>query len=60
VTRYEHTQTGHVIIWSLLAVILIVNGGLLGHHPRDGKKIAFGTNDPDGLTAGIRGAIRAN
>ncbi|MFL6500263.1 MAG: hypothetical protein ACJ8LL_06045 [Candidatus Udaeobacter sp.] len=33
-TRYEHTQIGHVIIWSLLAVILIVNGGLLGPHPR--------------------------
>ena len=25
-TRYEHTQIGHVIIWSLLAIILIVNG----------------------------------
>ena len=31
-TRYEHTQIGHVIIWSLLAIILIVNGGLIGHH----------------------------
>jgi TRAP-type C4-dicarboxylate transport system permease large subunit len=32
VTRYEHTQIAHVIIWSLLALILIVNGRLLGHH----------------------------
>jgi len=24
VTRYEHTQTGHVIIWSLLVVIALV------------------------------------
>jgi hypothetical protein len=31
VTRYEHTQIGHVIIWSLLAVVLIANGGLIGH-----------------------------
>lgn len=31
-TRYEHTQIGHVIIWSVLAIILIVNGGLIGHH----------------------------
>jgi hypothetical protein len=27
---------------------------------RDGKKFAFGSNDPDGLTAGIRDAIRVN
>jgi hypothetical protein len=26
VKRYEHTQIGHVIIWSLLAIILIVSG----------------------------------
>jgi len=32
VTRYEHTQIGHVIIWSLLAIILIAAGGLIGHH----------------------------
>jgi hypothetical protein len=32
VTRYEHTQTGYVIIWSLLAIILIPSGGLIGHH----------------------------
>jgi len=35
VTRYEHTQIGHVIIWSLLAIILIANGltGALAHWP---------------------------
>jgi len=32
VTRYEHTQIGHVIIWSLLAIILIATGGFTGHH----------------------------
>jgi len=32
VTRYEHTQIGHVIIWSLLAIILIASGGLISHH----------------------------
>ena len=31
-TRYEHTQIGHVIIWSLLAIILIAGGGLISHH----------------------------
>ena len=31
-TRYEHTQIGHVIVWSLLAIILIASGGLIGHH----------------------------
>jgi len=30
VTRYEHTQIGHVIIWSLLALILIASCGLMG------------------------------
>jgi len=30
VTRYEHTQIGHIIIWSLLAIILIASGGLIG------------------------------
>ena len=30
-TRYKHTQIGHVIIWSLLAIILIASGGLTGH-----------------------------
>ena len=29
-TRYEHTQIGHGIIWSLLAIILIASGGLIG------------------------------
>ena len=34
-TRYEHTQIGHVIIWSLLAIILIANvlTGALAHWP---------------------------
>jgi len=141
-TRYQHTQIGHAIVWSLLAIILIVNGGL-GHHApplavsimllvclilfyrlnvtiddemlcasfgpgiirkrvpladivscepirirwwygwgihvtpcgwlynvsgfdavaitlRDGRKFALGTDDPHGLTAGIRDAIRVN
>lgn len=34
-TRYEHTQIGHVIIWSVLAIILIASVGLIGspfHH----------------------------
>ena len=31
-TRYEHTQIGHVIIWPMLAIILIASGGLTGHH----------------------------
>src|SRR5881394_2405043 len=26
VTRYEHTQIGHTIIWSVLAIILIASG----------------------------------
>jgi hypothetical protein len=30
VTHYEHTQIGHVIIWSVLAIILIASCGLLG------------------------------
>jgi hypothetical protein len=29
VTRYEHTQIGHVIIWSLLAIIVIGSGGFI-------------------------------
>ena len=32
-TRYEHTQIGHVIIWSLLAIILIGSCGFLGSSP---------------------------
>jgi len=31
VTRYEHTQIGHVIIWSLFAIILIASAGLISH-----------------------------
>jgi hypothetical protein len=31
VRRYEHTQIGHVIIWSLLTIIVIASGGLIGH-----------------------------
>ena len=30
-TRYEHTQIGHVIIWSLLAIILTASSELIGH-----------------------------
>jgi len=33
VTRYEHTQIGHVIIWSLLPIIVIASAGLISHHP---------------------------
>jgi hypothetical protein len=141
VTRYWHTQIGHVIIWSLLAIILITSGALIGSSShrgppmvvwiillvclllfyklritiedetlcasfgpgiirrrvrlaeieairirwwygwgvhltpngwlynvsgfdavavtlRDGRKFALGTDDPHGLTAAIRGAIR--
>ena len=29
-TRYEPTQIGHVRTWSLLAIILIAGGGLIG------------------------------
>ena len=34
-TRYEHTQIGHAIIWPLLAIILIANGvtGAVAHWP---------------------------
>ena len=32
-THYAHTQTGHAIIWPVLAIIVIANAGLLGHHP---------------------------
>jgi hypothetical protein len=30
VRRYERTQIGHVVIWSLLPITLIANGGLIG------------------------------
>lgn len=29
-TRYKRTQIGHVIIWSVLAIIVIADGGLIG------------------------------
>ena len=29
-TRYEHTQFGDVIIWSVLAIIVVADGGLIG------------------------------
>lgn len=32
-TRYAHTQIGHAIIWPVLAIILVANAGLIGHHP---------------------------
>ena len=28
--RYQHTQIGHVVIWSLLVIILITSGALIG------------------------------
>ena len=31
-TRYENTQIGHVMIWSLLAIILMASSGLISHH----------------------------
>ena len=34
--RYEHTQIGHVIIWSLVAIILIAGGGLIGSSSHSG------------------------
>jgi hypothetical protein len=34
VTRYEHTQIGHVIIWSLLAIILIASWAVIGSSSR--------------------------
>ena len=38
-TRYEHTQIGHVIVWSLLAIILIASGGLLGSSAHRGLPV---------------------
>ena len=47
-TRYEHTQIGHVIIWSLLAIILIASGGLIGSSVH--RELASGRFDhPAGL-----------
>ena len=88
-TRYEHTQIGHVIIWSLLAIIVIWIASSPHREPirirwwhgwgihltpygwlynvsgfdavaitlRDGRKVAFGTDDPDGLTTAIRAGV---
>ena len=33
-TRYQHTQIGHVIIWSLLAIVLIATGAVIGSSSR--------------------------
>ena len=38
-TRYEHTQIGHVIVWSLLAIILIASGGLIGSSGHQGPPV---------------------
>ena len=38
-TRYEHTQIGHVIIWPLLAIILIASGGLIGSSAHRGAPV---------------------
>lgn len=32
-TRYEHTQIGHAIIWPLVAIILIVSAAFVGSSP---------------------------
>jgi len=39
VTRYEHTQIGHVIIWSLLAIILIASGGFIASSAHRGPPV---------------------
>src|SRR5207253_8946045 len=39
VTRYEHTQIGHVIIWSLLPIIVIASGGFIGSSPHRGPPV---------------------
>ncbi|PYL73788.1 MAG: hypothetical protein DMF26_13225 [Verrucomicrobia bacterium] len=38
-TRYEHTQIGHVIIWSLLPIIVIASGGFIGSSPHRGPPV---------------------
>ena len=38
-TRHEHTQIGHVIIWSILAIILIANSGLMGSSAHRGPPV---------------------
>jgi hypothetical protein len=47
VTRYEHTQIGHVIIWSLFAIILIASGGLIGSSSHGEPVVHF--DHPAGL-----------
>jgi hypothetical protein len=39
VTRDEHTQIGHVIVWSLLGIILIASGGLIGSSSHRGPPV---------------------
>jgi hypothetical protein len=39
VTRYEHTQIGHIIVWSLLPIILIASGGLIGSSAHRGPPV---------------------
>jgi hypothetical protein len=39
VTRYEHTQIGQVIIWSLLAIILIASGGWVASSSQPGPPV---------------------
>ena len=31
-TRYDHIQVGHAIIWPLLAIILVATSGSISHH----------------------------
>lgn len=38
-TRYEHTQLGHAIIWPLLTIILIVSGGFIGSSSHRGTPL---------------------
>ena len=38
-TRYEHTQIGHVIVWSLLVIILIASGGFIGSSAHRGPPV---------------------
>ena len=38
-TRYEHAQIDHVVIWSLLAIILIAGGGLVGSSAHRGPPV---------------------
>ena len=38
-TRYEQTQIGHLIVWSLLAIILIASGGSIGSSAHRGPPV---------------------